>query len=171
MSEAQSSKINCMQSASLASPTSSLSDTLSNAVEKLSQTVSSTVSQARATHSSSTDSIRLWMLIVAQLNPYDIEYSVADIAALLQMQPHALRHYCRRFWKVRDERYYYLSFEQAAILIYRVCRDAHRSKLPQVAELQQRLLDTSRITPNFPHDFPRIAHAHAAITRPVTSHS
>lgn len=98
----------------------------------------------------------LWMLIVAQLNPRQIEFKVSDLAHHFNIKEHSLRDYCRALWPDYNG-HYHLDFAQAVVLIYRVCRDGKR--LPAATSLFNRLLDEGRVSKHFPHDFPLIEKA------------
>lgn len=67
----------------------------------------------------------LWMLIVAQLDETAFDYSPADIAPLLNIAEHSLRHYCRELWPERPQRCgrWHFDFEDACVLIRRACID------------------------------------------------
>lgn len=101
------------------------------------------------------------MLIVAMLDPMQFEYSVAEIAPLLNLSAKALHPHCRDLWPHREERYYRFDFCEAAILIYRVSRDGR--KLPDRNDLHRQLLDDKTISESFPDCCPHVKKAADAI--------
>jgi hypothetical protein len=91
----------------------------------------------------------LWMLVLAQINPYKFDYAVADLSPLVNLKDHSVRNYCRLIWPDWVG-HYVLTYEQMAVLVYRVCRDGQR--LPKATDLHRDLLNSGAITSHFPHD-------------------
>jgi hypothetical protein len=110
--------------------------------------------------------IELWQLMVAQLDVSHFEYSVAEIAGLFGKCAHAITPYCRALFPRESgarRAVHRLDFEQAVLLIRKVCRDGKR--LPDVRSLYQRLRAEGIITRNFPADHPSCRAAEIFLAR------
>lgn len=86
------------------------------------------------------------MLVVAQLDASTFDYCPADIAPLLRIAEHSLRHYCRELWPLRESRSarWRLDFGEACILIRRACIEPKNR--PNAAALWQELLAAGKVT-------------------------
>lgn len=102
------------------------------------------------------------MLIVAQLDKNAIEYSTAFLSNLIGLTTSAIRKHCRELWPAHRG-HYYLSFDEAAVLIYRVTKHSQRRKLPDATALCRELMNNGVISEKFPSDAPDIARAANAI--------
>ncbi len=104
----------------------------------------------------------LWMLIMVQLDARQFDFTPDDIAPLLGIQAKHVRKYCCKLWP-DNSGHWKLSFEDAAVLIQRVCRDG--SRLPEAMNLWRELSSAGIVKPGFPDNNPDIKRAELAISQ------
>ncbi len=108
-----------------------------------------------------------WVLFVAKLEPTSFDYRTRDLSNLLCTKIEHVRHYCNELWPAWEGQYL-MDFDQAAVLIYRICRSARRTPARDETarvELFNQLLDSGVIEPDFPRGDPRIERAIKAIEK------
>lgn len=110
--------------------------------------------------------IRLWMLIVAQLDADQPGYTTKELAGLLGIKPHSMAVWCRLLFPRGDDEgrcVHWLNFEEMLLLVRRVCVEGRQ--LPDQDALHARLLRDGTITPRFPADNPAVQHAEVLLAR------
>ena len=100
----------------------------------------------------------LWMMIVAQLEVLQFEFTPQQIAKLFHVVPEDVRKNCRALWPAQEGQWS-LEFDQAAVVIYRMARGCRKlDPAVLIADLHRRGL-----TGDMVREHPNVARAQKAI--------
>lgn len=104
----------------------------------------------------------LWQLIVSLLNVEMFDFTPEYLSDFLHISPAMIRHYCRQLWPDFPTTHYRLDFDQAAVLVHRVCRDSR--KVPNAEELYMRMVKGEMIRADFAAFAATCPHIRRAVT-------
>jgi len=105
------------------------------------------------------------MLLLAQFDPTQAQFSTGEIAHVLGVKPDAVSFHCRRLWpresgEPREVRS--INFTDLVWLLRHYAREGR--KLPDAQSLYSKLRASGQISPAFPRDCPAVCQGQRIVT-------